>query len=88
MRGSGNLLRASAAARHWPNAALRVCFIATLLFGPSAFAQDETPSETMATNEAVESATDEAVESAADETVESATDQAGDVPESRTRMAT
>jgi len=90
MRGSGNLLRASAAARHWPNAALLVCFIATLLFGPAAFAQDETPAETIAADEAVESVTGEAVESAADEAIESATDQAresatdeaGEVPES------
>ena len=68
MRGSGNIPRASAAARCWANIALRACFIATLLFGLAASAQDETPSETAATAEAVESPTDEAVESVTDET--------------------
>jgi iron complex outermembrane receptor protein len=62
MRGSGNLLRASAAVRRWANVALRACFIATLLFGLAAFAQEATPPEAIATDEAAESATDEASE--------------------------
>jgi iron complex outermembrane receptor protein len=62
MRGSGNLLRASAAVRCCANIALRACFIATLLLGLAASAQDKTPSETIAADEAAESATGEAGE--------------------------
>ena len=80
MRGSGNLLRASAEVRCWANVARRACFIATLLFGFAAFAQDETPPKTTPANEAVESATDEAAESPADGAVESATDEAAESP--------
>lgn len=52
------------------------CFIATLLFGFAAFAQDETPPKTTPADEAVESATEEAAESATEEATESATDGA------------
>ena len=55
------------------------CFIATLLFGFAAFAQNETPPKTTPADEAVESATEEAAESATDGAIESATDEAGEV---------
>ncbi|MBW2691989.1 MAG: TonB-dependent receptor plug domain-containing protein [Deltaproteobacteria bacterium] len=54
--------------------ALRACFIATLLFGLAASAQDETPSET--------TAIDKPIESPADDAVELPTDNAGEVQES------
>ncbi|MCH7643781.1 MAG: TonB-dependent receptor [Myxococcales bacterium] len=74
MRGSGNFLRTSAALRCWAGVALRVCFIATLLFSLAASAQDETPPET--------TPADEAAKSPADAAVESATDTASEVQES------
>ena len=70
MRHSGNFRRVLASVRCWANVALRVCFIATLLVALAASAQDETPSETTAADEAVESAADDVVESAADDTGE------------------
>jgi len=82
MRGSRNLLRASAAVRCWAVVALRACCLAILLFGLAASAQDETPSETTPADEAVNSATEEAVKSPTDEMVESATDEASEVQES------
>jgi iron complex outermembrane receptor protein len=81
MRGSGNPLRASVSARCWPIVALRICCIATLLFGIVASAQDETPSEAASTDEAVESPSDEAVESPTDEAVDSSADDTGEVQE-------
>jgi iron complex outermembrane receptor protein len=55
------------------------CFIATLLFGFAAFAQNETPPTTTPANGAVESVTEEAAESATDGAVESATDEVSEV---------
>jgi iron complex outermembrane receptor protein len=81
MRSSGILLRASTSARCWPVVALRICCTATLLFGLAASAQDETPSETASTHEALEAPTDEAVEAPTDEAVESSADDAGEVQE-------
>ncbi len=62
MRHPGNFRRALASVRCRANVALRVCFIATLLVALAASAQDETPSETTASDEAVESAADDAGE--------------------------
>jgi iron complex outermembrane receptor protein len=55
------------------------CFIATLLFGFAAFAQNETPPKTTPADEAVESATEEAAQSATDGAVESATEEVSEV---------
>ncbi len=74
MRRFGILLRVSAPPRCWAVVGLRTCFVATLLFGLAASAQDETPSET--------TAIDKPIESPADDAVESPTDNAGEVQES------
>ena len=67
MRGSGNLLRASASIRCSAGASLWSCLIATLLIGFASSAQDELPSGVTPSDATGESPSEAASESPADD---------------------